>query len=215
MSHSVAHLVALTWAVPELPAAASALGRIGFDVDPSAKLSVGEVDFEFLEADSPETGLRAWAFSGDRDEGVRFDPTTLPPTELRTRVSPPHPETHPNGVYKIDHVVAMVPRLETSVAGLEEHVGAECRRRGEVRGLPAAFLRAGEVVLEVIEMRNLDGPRLWGTAFTTGDCDKTVAVIRERGGKVTDPDRAIQGGRMAQCPGDVLGMTVAFLEPAR
>ncbi|MFN8106074.1 MAG: hypothetical protein U0U69_16645 [Acidimicrobiia bacterium] len=211
----MSHLIGLTWAVPAPTTAVSALERIGFDIDTPDVLTVGEVVFELVPAGSDGAGLRAWAFGGDSDETVRFDPTTLPPTELRTRRSARRQAAHPNGVHKLDHVVAMVPRLETSVAGLEEYVGADCRRRGEVRGLPAAFLRAGEVVLELVEMRTLAGPRLWGAAFATDDCDKTVAVIRERGGDVTEPDRAVQGGRIAQCPGDILGATVAFLEPAR
>lgn len=208
----MSQLVALTWAVPDLAGAAAALDRIGFDLDTPAVLTTGTVAFELVAADEP--GLRAWAFAGDSEGSVRFDPTTLPPTALRTREPVPRESAHANGVHRLDHVVVMVPRLETSVAGLEEYVGAECRRRGEVKGLPAAFLRAGDAVLELIEMRALPGPRLWGAAFAVDDCDKTVAVIRERGGAVTEPNTSIQGGRIAQCPEGVLGATIAFMEPA-
>lgn len=208
----MSHLIALTWVVPDLAGAASALDLIGFEVDSTA-LSVGEVTFELDVQSGAAAGLSAWAFTGDLDEALRLDPSTLPPTTLRKSAPDPRRVPHPNGVNKLDHVVAMVPRLETSVAGLEEYAGARCRRRSEVRGLPAAFLRAGEAVLELIEMRSLPGPRIWGAAFATDDCDKTVALIRDRGGEVTDPHRAIQGGRIAQCPGEVLGATVAFTEP--
>lgn len=212
----MSHLVALTWTVPDLAGAAAALDGIGFDLDAPATLVVGEVVFELGSAgtDDAAPGLQAWAFSGDADGPVRFDPSTLPPTTLRSRAPVRRESAHANGVRRVDHVVAMVPRLETSVAGLEEYVGAQCRRRGEVKGLPAAFLRAGDAVLELIEMRALPGPRLWGVAFAVDDLDKTVAVVRERGGAVTDPTRSIQGGRIAQCPGDVLGATVAFMEQA-
>lgn len=214
----MSHLIALTWAVAELGAATDALTRLGFDVetgDRGASLSAGEVTFE-LEV-GEKAGLTAWAFSGPVDEHLRFDPTTLPPTALRAAApgSEHASARHPNGVSRVDHVVAMVPRLATTVAGLEEYVGAECRKRGEVKGMPAAFLRAGEVILEVVEVRTLTGPRLWGVAFVVDDCDATVAAIRDRDGDVTDPAAAIQGGRIAQCPGEVAGATIAFMEPSR
>lgn len=212
----MSHLIALTWTVKDLAGAAAELERIGFDLDAPDALTVGEVTFELEvggdEVDEP--GLRAWSFSGESDGSIRLDPSTLPPTTLRSAAPVPRDAAHANGADHVDHVVVMVPRLETSIAGLEEYAGADCRRRGEVKGLPAAFLRAGEAVLELIEMRSLAGPRLWGVAFAVDDCDKTAAVVRERGGTITDPSRSIQGGRIAQCPGDVLGATIAFVESA-
>lgn len=202
--------------MPDLASASGALTRIGFDVEEDtgvATMRAGAVAFE-IEQGEP-AGLVAWAFSGATDEQLRFDPTTLPPTTLRSTGPGPSAAPHPNGVSRVEHVVAMVPRLVTTVAGLEEYAGAECRKRGEVKGMPAAFLRAGEVILEVVEVRTLTGPRIWGVAFAVDDCDATVSAIRDRGGDVTDPATAVQGGRIAQCPGEVAGATIAFMEQSR
>lgn len=202
--------------MPDLASASKDLARLGFHVEDhhgGACIRAGEVTFEIEEGEP--AGMVAWAFSGVTDELLRFDPTTLPPTTLRATAAELASAPHPNGVSRVDHVVAMVPHLVTTIAGLEEYVGAECRKRGEVKGMPAAFLRAGEPILEVIEMRTLSGPRLWGVAFVVDDCDATVAAIRSDGGEVTDPSVAIQGGRIAQCPGEVAGATIAFMEPSR
>jgi len=207
----VSDLLALDLHVTDRAEAAGALERLGFEIGDGG-VALGSVTLE-ITASGPPHGLAGWAFAGDTDERLRLDPTTVPPTDLRMVAPAPSITAHPNGTEGLDHVVVMVPRLETTVAGLEEFVGTPCRRRGEVKGMPAAFLRAGSSVLEIIELRSLPGPKMWGVAVRVGDCDKTVAVIRERGGEVTDPAAAAQGGRIAQVPTEVLGMTLAFMEP--
>ena len=110
---------------------------------------------------------------------------------------------HPNGVTGLDHVVAVTPDLERTVAAIEA-AGLDLRRVREEptpAGAPRqAFFRLGAVILEVvqeppeaIERAGGDHPAFfWGLAFTAPDLDATVASLGNRAGEVRD---AVQPGR--------------------
>lgn len=110
---------------------------------------------------------------------------------------------HPNGVTRLDHVVAFSPSLERTVPALEA-AGLDLRR---VREGPTAagaerqaFFRLGEAILEVVEhppgtpaAEDRDGPsRFWGLAFLTSDMDASAARL---GPLLGEPRDAIQPGR--------------------
>lgn len=111
--------------------------------------------------------------------------------------------THPNGVTRIDHVVAFTPDRARTTAALED-AGLDLRRlRDEptpAGGGHQAFFRLGEAILEVVEIppdapRPLppDAPaRLWGLAFLVDDLATTKAALGDRLG---DPRPAVQPGR--------------------
>ena len=108
---------------------------------------------------------------------------------------------HPNGVDRIDHVVAFTPDLDRTVAALED-AGLDLRRIREEptpAGAPRqAFFRLGEVVLECVQLPDspdLDrtrSARLWGLALRTQDMDATASYL---GGRLGAPRPAVQEGR--------------------
>ncbi len=118
------------------------------------------------------------------------------PTEL-SEAAAPEPATHPNGALRIDHIVAFTPDLVRTTAALEE-AGLSLRRIREPGepGPPVrqAFLRLGEVILEVVESPQAgEGPaRFWGLTLCVSDIDACAALLGERLGEVRD---AVQPGR--------------------
>jgi len=117
-----------------------------------------------------------------------------PPTE--------HP-AHSNGVTALDHVVAITPALDRTVAVLQG-AGLDLRRIREEptpAGAPRqAFFRLGATILEVvqeppeaIERNGGDRPAFfWGLAFVAPDLDATVARLGEH---VSEVRQAVQPGR--------------------
>lgn len=117
---------------------------------------------------------------------------------------PGPPPEHPNGVERIDHVVAMSPELERSVKALEA-AGLSLRRIREEptpAGAPRqAFFRLGAEILEVIqepdrivgEAGGRSRPaRLWGLALIASDLDRTVELFAPH---ASAPRDAVQPGR--------------------
>jgi catechol 2,3-dioxygenase-like lactoylglutathione lyase family enzyme len=149
-------------------------------------------------AGGPPTGLLGWSLreieTADLDGLVTSRSRTPPPP-----AAPPQP----NGVVAIDHVVAMTPDLERTIAALEG-AGLELRRIREEptpAGAPRqAFFRLGPVILEVvqepaeaIERAGGDHPAFfWGLAFMVEDIEAAVASLGDR---ATEVRAAIQPGR--------------------
>lgn len=111
---------------------------------------------------------------------------------------------HPNGVARLDHVVAIAPALERTVAALVA-AGLDLRRIREQptpAGAPRqAFFRLASAILEVVQVPDdaiersggPDGPAFfWGLAFVTPDLDATVAGL---GDDVSEIRPAVQPGR--------------------
>ena len=128
---------------------------------------------------------------------------------------------HPNGVTRIDHVVAFTPDLDRTVAA-GQALGLDLRR---VRDEPApagsprqAFFRLGELMLEVAQAPpgsplSGDSPaRFYGLAFVVEDVDATAAALGARCG---EPRDAIQPGRrIATIRKEAgLGLPVALMTP--
>jgi hypothetical protein len=128
---------------------------------------------------------------------------------------------HPNGAFRVDHVVMLSPDLDRTVAELESQ-GFDLRRvrEGATPGgsTRQAFFRAGEPILEVVQApegtsvaRDPAGPgRLWGLALVVDDMDRTV---RELGELVGSPRAAVQPGRLIATlrPEAGLGPAIAFM----
>lgn len=126
------------------------------------------------------------------------------PTTGSDRPSPADPPTHPNGVTRLDHVVAVTPALDRTVAALQA-AGLDLRRvRDEPTpaGAPRqAFFRLGAEILEVVQEPDeaigrgggADRPAFfWGLAFRVHNLDATVAQF----GADASPVRpAVQPGR--------------------
>jgi hypothetical protein len=152
-----------------------------------------------LAGEGAGTGLAGWSL---RDVAA---PADLDGLETKSSDRPPlgAGPAHPNGVTGLDHVVAITPALERTVAALER-AGLDLRRIREEptpAGAPRqAFFRLGSVILEVvqapqeaIERGGPDGPAFfWGLAFIAPDLDATVASLGDR---VSEIRAAVQPGR--------------------
>ncbi len=143
-------------------------------------------------------GLVGWSVRG-------LDSTELDglPTDASER-EPPTSAAHANGVSGLDHIVAITPRLERTVAALEA-AGLDLRRIREEptpAGAPRqAFFRLGPTILEVVQEPpeaierggGADRPAFfWGLALLAPDLEETVAGLGEKVSEIRD---AVQPGR--------------------
>jgi catechol 2,3-dioxygenase-like lactoylglutathione lyase family enzyme len=181
--------------VADPPAAWSALG---FAVAGDTCV-VGEVRIRLAGTEAGK-GLTGWSLrevaAGELDglETSRSD--REPPAEARS---------HPNGITALDHVVAISPDLDRTVAVLEG-AGLDLRRIREEptpAGAPRqAFFRLGATILEVVQEPAEAGERaggnerpafFWGLAFLAPDLDATIAALGPD--RVGEARPAVQPGR--------------------
>jgi len=159
---------------------------------------IGDVRIHLVGVNPEDKGLTGWSL-----REVRTTELDGLPTATSDREPPDEPPTHANGITGVDHVVAITPALERTVAGLEA-AGLDLRRiRDEPTpaGAPRqAFFRLGATILEVvqepaeaIERGGVDRPAFfWGVALVAPDLDQTVAALGDR---VSEVRRAVQPGR--------------------
>jgi hypothetical protein len=169
---------------------------VGFAVEGEGCV-VGDVRIGLEGADARARRL-GWSLRGI--ESSELDGLTA----TRSDRPPPRPgPPHPNGVFELDHLVAITPALDRTVAALTG-AGLDLRRIREEptpAGAPRqAFFRLGATLLEVVqepaeavERGGEDRPAFfWGLAFAVADLDATVAGLGDRVGE-TRP--AVQPGR--------------------
>jgi hypothetical protein len=179
--------------VADAPAAWAALG---FELDGDTCV-VGEVRIR-LAGPKAGKGLAGWSLR--EVEGTELDGLA---TTRSQRPPPSRRPAHPNGIVAVDHVVAIAPDLDRTVAALVE-AGLDLRRIREQptpAGAPRqAFFRLGATILEVVqepeqarEQAGGDRPAFfWGLAFVAPDLEATVAGL---GDVVGDARPAVQSGR--------------------
>jgi hypothetical protein len=175
--------------------AAAAWSDCGFAVEGDTCV-VGEVRIRFAPEEG--RGLSGWSLRGL--ESTELDGLRTTRSERPAREAAP---VHPNGITGLDHVVAISPDLDRTMATLET-AGLDLRRVREEptpAGAPRqAFFHLGPAILEVVqepaeatERAGGDRPAFfWGLAFIAPDLDATVAYLGERAGKARD---AVQPGR--------------------
>lgn len=181
-------------AVADTPSAWAALG---FELDGDTCV-VGDTRIRMVGREAGR-GLTGWSLR--EIETVELDGL---PTARSDRPPPSEPATHPNGVTALDHVVAITPDLERTVAALQA-AGLDLRRVREEptpAGAPRqAFFRLGASILEVVQEPEeaiergggADRPAFfWGLAFVAPDLDATVASLGDR---VSEARDAVQPGR--------------------
>jgi hypothetical protein len=186
-----------------------AWSALGFEVAGDA-CEVGDVRVRLAGRDAG-SGLTGWSLRGI--EATELDGL---PTRHSDRPSPSERPVHPNGVAALDHVVAITPALERTVAALEG-AGLDLRRIREEptpAGAPRqAFFRLGETILEVvqeppeaIERAGGDHPAFfWGLAFVAPDLEATRAGLGDR---VGESRPAVQPGRRIATLRRSAGLTV-------
>ena len=178
--------------VADVPAAWS---RLGFAVEGDSLL-LGTVRVRMAGAGR---GLREWVLRGVASTELDGLPTWSSDRPAAAEAAP----AHPNGVTAIDHVVAITPALERTVAALQA-AGLDLRRVREEptpAGAPRqAFFRLGPVILEVVQepteivaREGAERPAFfWGIALVAPDLEATVAELGERVGEIRP---AVQPGR--------------------
>jgi hypothetical protein len=193
-----------------------AWAALGFAVEGDTCV-VGEVRIRLAGAAAGK-GLAGWSLRGI--ENTDLDGLL---TQRSDREPPAEAPAHPNGIAELDHVVAITPALERTVAALEK-AGLDLRRIREEptpAGAPRqAFFRLGPTILEVVqepaeatERAGGDRPAFfWGLAFLAPDLDATVAQLGEHAAEARD---AVQPGRriatLRRSAG--LGLPVALMTP--
>jgi hypothetical protein len=131
--------------------------------------------------------------------------------------------SHANGITKLDHLVLQVSASKATAQIYEKHFGLK-GRTSAMNDRYYAFLKAGTSLLEIVGPakpaapapgektaagRITGGP--WGVAFESTNLDATVAFLRSAGVEVTDPHRAVQGGRITGMPSPLGGIQLAFM----
>ncbi len=170
---------------------------LGFDVGADG-CRLGGVEIRFRDGGG-QRGIVGWAL---RDLlSTELDGL---PTALCERAGAGGESAHANGAVAIDHIVAMSPALERSVAALRA-AGLDLRRVREEptpAGAPRqAFFRVGREILELVQepedvverAGGADRPaRFWGLAVLVDDLDHAVAAMAPHVGTVR---AAVQPGR--------------------
>ncbi len=196
---------------------ADAWSALGFVLDRDTCI-VGDVRVR-LTGSAEGGGLVGWSL---RDiETTELDGLS---TTSSDRQPPSERPAHPNGVIGLDHVVAISPALDRTVAALQG-AGLDLRRVREEptpAGAPRqAFFRLGADILEVVqepaeatERAGGDRPAFfWGLAFLAADLDATVAGLGDR---VSEIRPAVQPGRRIATLRRSAGLSVpvALMTPA-
>jgi catechol 2,3-dioxygenase-like lactoylglutathione lyase family enzyme len=194
---------------------AAAWAACGFAVA-DAECAVGSVRVRFDPGAG--SGLAGWSLR-------ELASTELDGLPTRRSQGPPRQPAppHPNGVTRLDHVVAISSDLDRTVAALTA-AGLDLRRVREQptpAGAPRqAFFRLGEMILEVVQepaeaTARAGGDRpafFWGLAFEAPDLDASVTFL---GDALGEPRPAVQPGRRIATLGRSAGLSlpVALITP--
>lgn len=180
---------------------------LGFTVE-DGRCELGQVELLLVGAqEEPESGsgVLAWSLRGLSSAALSPEGELdgLPTTTSSRPLRDPAP-AHANGAVAIDHVVAISPDFQRSVASLQA-AGLELRRVREEptpAGAPRqAFFRLGREILELVEepaelsarSGGHERPvRFWGLALLVQDIDHAAAALAPHVGEVRD---AVQPGR--------------------
>lgn len=190
-------MATLTWL--GVPGDEQAWTALGFTVDDGG-VRIGQVQCAFSDE-------RGWGFDEIHCEPVGLGVATTTHPAASGAV-------HPCGVTHADHIVYAATDLDAAIATLNSVLGTQPRRRFHPRGLQGpemAFYRVGEAFIEVVATGR--DPALIGLALWSPDLDATVAAIRSRGGPISDPKPAVQGGRIASVWSGHLNWGLAIMGP--
>ena len=126
------------------------------------------------------------------------------------------PETGSGHITRIDHVVLRVPDAGAASHRFREYFGVETKRSMERGAFRFAFLRPGDVILEVIGPK-VDGEpgsgRIAGLAFEVKGIDALTASLKSKGYPIGEPHPALQGGRIVSVHhSGSCGVPLAFID---
>lgn len=182
----------------------------GFAVGADGCAQVSTVRFRFV-GESEGRGILRWAIAGLTSSDVDGLPGEVMDALDYESVA------HPNSATLLDHIVLATPDIDRTV-GAFVALGCEPKRErsggSEAMPLRQVFLRAGEVVVEIVGPptpperadRRARPATFWGLAFTVADLDACVASLGEACGAARV---AVQPGRrIATLRHEALGISV-------
>jgi len=190
---------------------------LGFIVSDAGVCRIGPVEHRLTGASDGQRGIVRWGVSGI-DSAV----TDIDGIETLVEASGPadaEAENHPNGVFRIDHLVVLSSSTPRTAAAFE---GVGLERRGHITenhagdAVDMTFFWFGDTLIE------LAGPpepaaeqrpaRLRGIAYSARDLDASKAFLGDR---LTEPKDAVQRGRQIAAIRREVGSTVpiALMSP--
>ena len=204
---------------------------LGYRVDDDGRCVIGSVEHRLVGSPEPGDGGRGgivrWAVFGPEPATIVDGAIDGLPTLL---VDPYRPDTdpdagHPNGVFRIDHLVIATsdtPRTAAALAavGLGRRGGRTTNSAGD--DVDMTFFWAGSGADGDAVLLELSGPptpapepkpaRFRGIAYSCHDLDATVAYLT---GRTTEPRPAVQAGRRIAALTGAAGSTLpmAFMTP--
>jgi methylmalonyl-CoA epimerase len=132
---------------------------------------------------------------------------------------PPDLSGHAPGegpVRRVDHVVLHLPDVRSACQRFETWFGVPPKRTMERGPRRFAFLRPGDVIIELIgppAPGQVGTGRLAGLAFEVRGIDALAESLRERGYPVGEPHAALQGGRIVSVHASgACGVPVALID---
>jgi catechol 2,3-dioxygenase-like lactoylglutathione lyase family enzyme len=122
-------------------------------------------------------------------------------------------------ITRIDHVVLRVPGVTAVSDRFAEWFGVPTKRTMERGEQAFAFMRPGDVVIEVIGPESggeAGSGRIAGLAFEVRDIDALTEHVRAKGYPIGEPHPALQGGRIVSVHhSGACGVPVAFIDFTR
>lgn len=123
----------------------------------------------------------------------------------------------PGHITRIDHVVFRVPHSLGFCQRMGDWCGVETKRTFERGDMTFAFMRPGDVVIEVIGPTEPPAePRpayIAGLAFEVTGIDELTADLKAKGYPIGEPHPALQGGRIVSVHHTgAFGVPVAFID---
>ena len=119
-------------------------------------------------------------------------------------------------ITRIDHIVLHVPDVPEVSRRFLDWFGVATKRTMERGTRRFAFMRPGDVVIEVIGPLEPGPPGsgfVAGLAFEVKGIDALSAALKAKGCPAGDPHPALQGGRIASVhPSGACGVPVAFID---
>ena len=125
-------------------------------------------------------------------------------------------QPRPGHISRTDHVVLRVPDARAVSERFLAYLGVPTKRTMGRGAHQFAFMRPGDVVIEVIGPKAGGEPgtgRIAGLAFEVTGIDELAASLRARGYPAGEPHPALQGGRIASVHhSGACGVPVAFID---
>jgi hypothetical protein len=120
-------------------------------------------------------------------------------------------------ITRIDHVVLRVPSPAAVSERMQDWFAVETKRTFERGDTAFAFMRPGDVVIEVIGPKDAPAePRpgyVAGLAFEVHSIDDLTATLKSAGHPIGEPHPALQGGRIVSVhQSGAFGVPVAFID---